>query len=145
MVVGILKESFVLYRIDLKRTTTHSLYGESIQKEYKTPLEVFSRINVESGAPEMRTSAGISKQGMGELKASMHLSHLEDLGLLHKDGNDISIDMKKGDFIGHKGQFYEIWDDGYSQIQNQQSYAGDRRAFLIILAKEVDRDVFNGI
>ena len=145
MTVNILKESFILYRIDLRKTNAHSLYGESIQKAYREPVEVFGRINVEVGDPSMRTNNGVSKQGMGELTASLHLSHLEEIGILETDGSDISIDMKKGDFIGHKGQFYEIWDDGYSQIANQYSYAGDRRAFLKVRAKEVDRDVFNGI
>ena len=145
MTINILKESFILYRIDLKKTKTHALYGESIQKEYRDPIEVFGRMNVEVGDPSMRTKSGISKQGMGQLIASLHLSHLEDIGILEKEDNDINIDMKKGDFIGFKGQFYEIWDDGYSQIANQFSYAGDRRAFLQIKAKEVDRDVFNGI
>lgn len=144
MTVNILKESFILYRVDLRMTNTHALYGESIQKEYKDTVEVFGRINVEVDAPSMRTSAGISKQGMGQMTASMHLSHLQEVGILEKEGNDISIDMKKGDFIAFKGQYYEIWDDGHSQIANQYSYAGDRRAFLTIKAKEVDRDVFNG-
>lgn len=143
--INVLKESFVLYRIDLKRTNTHSLYGESIIKEYKEPIEVFGRINVEVEDPSMRTKKGITKQGMGKLTASLYLSHLEDLGILERNGNDFSIDMKKGDFISHKGQFYEIWNDGYAQISNQFSYASDRRAFLTITAKEVDRDVFNGI
>jgi hypothetical protein len=145
MTVNILKESFILYRVDLRRTKTHVLYGESIIKETKDPIEVFARINVEVGDPTYRTQRGVSKQGMGELKASLHLSHLEELGLLHKDGDDIDIDMKKGDYIAYKGQFYEIWDDGYAQIANQFSYASDRRAFLTIKAKEVDRDVFNAV
>ena len=145
MTITILTESFILYRIDLQKTTSHALYGESIQKEYREPIEVFGRINVEVDDPSMRTSAGITKQGMGQLTASLHLSHLEEIGILEMDGNDPVIDMRKGDFIGFKGQFYEVWDDGYAQIANQFSYAGDRRAFLRVRAKEVDRDVFNGI
>lgn len=145
MTVNIINESFILYRVDLRKTTAHALYGESIQKSYKEPIEVFGRMNVEVEDPTMRTDNGISKQGMGQLKASLHLSHLEEIGILDKDGNDISIDMKKGDYIGYKGQFYEVWDDGYSQIANQYSYAGDRRAFITVRAKEVDRDVFNGV
>jgi len=145
MTINILKESFILYRVDLNKTSSHALYGESIQKEYRDPVEVFGRINVEVDDPTMRTKNGITKQGMGQLTASLHLSHLEEIGILEMDENDPVIDMKKGDFIGYKGQFYEVWDDGYAQIANQFSYAGDRRAFLRVRAKEVDRDVFNGI
>ncbi len=144
IVNDILLESFILYRVDLKKTRTHSLYGEAIIKETQPPIEVFARINVEVGDPTYRTQKGITKQGMGDLTASLYLSHLEELGILQRDGADISIDMKKGDFISHKGQFYEIWNDGYADISNQFSFAGDRRAFLTIKAKEIDRDVFNG-
>lgn len=143
--INILKESFILYRVDLRKTQTHALYGESIIKETKDPIEVFGRLNVVVGDPSYRTGAGIIKQGMGEFTADIHLSHLEEIGVLDKDDNDILIDMKKGDFLGYKGQFYEIWDDGFSQISNKYSYAGDRRAFLKIRAKEVDKDVFHGI
>jgi len=145
LTINILQESFILYRVDLKRTKTHALYGESIVKETREPIEVFARIDVVVSDPTYRTARGITKQGMGELTASLHLSHLEEIGILIKDGENINIDMKKGDFIAHKGQFYEIWDDGYSQISNEFSYAGDRRVFLTIKAKEVDRDVFNGV
>lgn len=144
LTINILQESFILYRVDLKRTRTHALYGESIVKQMRDPIEVFARINVEVSDPTYRTTKGIVKQGMGQLTASLHLSHLEEIGILTKDGENINIDMKKGDYLAHKGQFYEIWDDGYAQISNEFSYAGDRRAFLTIKAKEVDRDVFNG-
>lgn len=143
MTNNILQESFILYRIDLKRTNTHALYGEAIVKEVKDPIEIFARINVEAGDPTFFSSRGLVKQGMGMLTASLHLSHLQELGLLTIVGNNMNLDLNKGDFISHKGQMYEIWDNGYSQISNQFSYAGDRRAFLRVRAKEVDRDVFN--
>ena len=145
MTIGILKESFILYRIDLKRTKTHALYGEAIVKEVKDPIEVFARINVESDDPTMFTERGIVKQGMGMFTANLHLSHLQDLGLLTVVGNVMNFDINKGDYVSHKGQMYEIWDNGYSQLSNQFAYAGDRRAFLKIRAKEVDRDIFNAV
>lgn len=142
--VNILKESFILYRVDLTKTQTHDLYGEALVKEYKEPVEVFGRINVESQSPYYRTQRGIVKQGMGELTASLHLSHLQEIGILFEDQNgDIRSDLNKGDFIFFKGQYYELYDDGYSQISNQYAYAGDRRAFVTVKAKEVDRDIFN--
>jgi hypothetical protein len=49
-----------------------------------------------------------------------------------------------GHFIGYKGQFYKIVDDGYSQISNEFSWAGDRRFYITIKAVEVDEDIFQG-
>jgi hypothetical protein len=145
MTINILQESFILYRIDLKKTKTHALYGEAIVKEVKDPIEIFGRINVEAGDPTFFSSRGLVKQGMGMFTASLHLSHLQDIGLLTIVGNNMNFDLNKGDYISHKGQMYEIWDNGYSQISNQFSYGGDRRAFLRIRAKEVDRDTFNAV
>ena len=49
-----------------------------------------------------------------------------------------------GDFINYKSQFYQITDDGYSQINNQHSWAGDRRFYITIKAIEVDEDIMKG-
>src|ERR1035437_10275969 len=56
IVNDIIKESFILYRVDYVKTKTHSLYGEAKKKAYQTPVEVFGRINVEVEAPEYMTS-----------------------------------------------------------------------------------------
>ena len=141
----IVNTSFILYRIDLVRTKTHALYGEAIVKEYKSPIEIFGRLNVISEGPKYRTNHGVVKQGMGEFTGSLYLSHLEEIGLIEEDGSDLIVDLNKGDFIAYKGQFYEVYDDGYSQIANEFSIAADRRLWLKIKAKEVDKDIFNGI
>lgn len=142
LTVDILQESFILYRVDLKKTRSHKLYGESKKKAWKEEVEVFGRINVEVNEPSKRNTAGPYKKAFGNLTAAVHISHLEEVGLVEKEGGDITVDIHPGDFIAHKGQFYEIYDDGFAQISNQHSYAGDRRFSLTIKAKEVDGDVF---
>lgn len=143
---GILQESFLLYRIDLTKTKTHVLYGEAKRKFWLPEIEIFGRINVESVDPTYQISGGIEKKGMGNFIAHVYLEHLQELGLINKqDGiNSIVSDIKMGHFIGYKGQFYKIVDDGYSQISNEFSWAGDRRFFITIKAVEVDEDVFQG-
>src|ERR1017187_6375789 len=61
----ILLESFILYRIDLKKTRTHSLYGESKFKSYLEPIEVFGLVNVEVEKPSYTTGEGLIKKGFG--------------------------------------------------------------------------------
>lgn len=129
---NILKESFILYRIDLKKTKTHDLYGESKKKVYLTPVEIFGRINVEAEAPEYYTPGGIIKKGFGKITASVYNTHLDEL----------SIKIRMGDFMYHKGHYYEIVDDGSSNISNQHSYGGDRAFWIKIVGTKVPSDVF---
>jgi hypothetical protein len=139
----ILKESFLLYRIDLKKTKVHELYGESKVKRWLPEIEIFGRINVEDQSPSYHTKGGLIKKGMGEFTAHVYIEHLEELKLVtRKSDNEIMFGFRIGDFIGFKGQYYEIVDDGFSQISNKKSWGGDRRFYISIKAIEVDEDVF---
>ena len=130
--IEILQESFIIYRIDYRRTQTHDLYGESKKKIWLPPVEVFGRINVEAQGPEYMTPGGIIRKGFGEIEVHTYLSHLEDL----------SITIKMGDFMYHKGNFYEITDDGSSNIGNEFAFGGDKQFYITIKGIEVNSDVF---
>ena len=142
---GIVQESFLLYRIDLEKTQPN-FYGQSKKKVWLPEIEIFGRINVEVKEPEYTVKGAVEKKGMGNLTAHIYLDLLEELGLITKEQNTnvIVSGIKMGHFIGFKGQFYKIVDDGYSQISNEFSWAGDRRFFVTIKAVESDEDVFQG-
>ena len=142
---GIVQESFLLYRIDLEKTQP-DFYGQSKKKVWLPEIEIFGRINVEVKEPDYYVKGAVEKKGMGNFTAHVYLDTLEELGLITKQQNTnvIVSGIKMGHFIGYKGQFYKIVDDGYSQISNEFSWAGDRRFFITIKAVEVDEDVFQG-
>jgi hypothetical protein len=145
MTEQILQESMMLYRIDLRRTQSHGLYGEAkaFQKVWKPEIKVLGRINVEAIKPEFEADGGIVKKGFGQLTAHVYMEHLEEIGLSVAKENQLAIyDLNDGDFIGFKDQFYKIIDNGHSQISNEHSWGGDRRFFITITAIEVDEDVF---
>lgn len=133
IVNDVLKESFILYRMDYAKTNTHKLYGEAKKKVYHTPVEVFGRINVEVEAPEYMTTGGIIKKGYGKITADVFRSHL----------NELNVNVRIGDFMYFKGHYYEIIDDGSSNIGNKQSYAGDIVFSIKIMGIRVKDDVFN--
>ena len=133
LVNNILKESFLLYKIDLKKTKTHSLYGESKKKVFQKEVEVFGRINVETEAPSYLDKGGIIKKGFGKLTAEIYNSHLDELG----------VKIMMGDFMYFKGHYYEVIDDGSSNIANENSYAGDRLFFIKIMGVRVKSDLFD--
>ena len=130
--INILQESFILYRIDYKTTKTHKLYGESKRKEYLEPVEVFGRISVENNDPEYFTKGGITKKGFGNLEAHIYLSHIEEL----------NVTIKRGDYAYHKGNFFEITDDGSANVSNKNSFGGDKLFYITIKGVEVNSDVF---
>ena len=142
---GVLKESFLLYRIDLQKTQT-DFYGQSKKKVWLPEIEIFGRINVETKDPEYYVKGAVEKKGMGNFTAHVYLDQLEELGLIvrQQGTNVIVCGIKMGHFIGYKGQFYKIIDDGYSQISNEYSWGGDRRFFITIKGVESDEDVFQG-
>ncbi len=142
---NILQTSFLLFKIDLKKTKSHPLYGESKTKHYLPPIEIFGRINVEVINPSFHTKGGLVKKGFGELSAHIYIEHLRELNLIEKEkGNIIISKIKSGDYIGYKGQYYEITDDGHAQISNKHSWGGDRRFYITIKGKEVDEDIMKG-
>lgn len=145
IVEGVLQESLLLYRIDLEKTQP-DFYGQTKKKVWMQEIQIFGRINVEVSAPSYTTKGAVEKKGMGNLTAHIYLDHLEDLGLIVKQQNSnvIVSGIKMGHFIGYKGQFYKIVNDGYSQIANEYSWAGDRRFYITVEAVESDEDVFQG-
>lgn len=141
----ILQESFMLYRIDLKRTETHSLYGQakSYQKVWKPEVKIFGRIDVESVEPEYMADGGLVKKGFGKFTAHIYMDQLEELGLVKYEQNQLTVfDLNNGDFVGFKDEYYKIINNGYAQISNEFSWGGDRRFYITISGIEVDEDIF---
>jgi len=105
MTESILQESMMLYRMDLRRTQTHSLYGEAkaFQKSWKPELKILGRINVETVEPEFAAEGGLVKKGFGQLTAHVYMEHLEELGIVKYEQNQMVVfDLNDGDFIGLK-------------------------------------------
>lgn len=142
---SILQESFMLYRIDLKKTQTHGLYGQSksFEKVWKPEVKILGRINVEAIEPEYAADGGLVKKGFGKLTAHVYMEQLEELGIVEtKENQMVVFDLNDGDFIGFKDQYYKIINNGHSQISNEFSWGGDRRFYITITAIEVDEDIF---
>ena len=130
----ILLESFILYRINLNKTRTHKLYGEAKFKAYLDPVEIFGLVNVEVEKPSYAAGDGLIKKGFGEFHAQIYLSHLQEL----------KVEIRMGDYTYYKGNYYEIIDDGSSNVSNKFTYGGDRFYYIDIAAVRVTKDKFEG-
>lgn len=127
-----LRERFILFRIDIKTTKTHNVYGESKKKNYLPEIEIYGRINVESDGYEYLSPGGIMRQGLGKITAHVYLHELEEK----------NVEVKMGDFMYHKGNYYEIIDDGQANISNQFAFGSDKHFYVTIKGVEVNSDVF---
>ena len=132
IVNDILLESFILYRIDYRTTKTHRVYGESKQKNYEAPVEIFGRVSVETDSPSYFAPGGLIREGLGKFTAHVYLSHLEEL----------NVTIRMGDFIYHKGNYYEIIDNGAADISNKFAFGSDKFFYITIKGVEVNSDVF---
>lgn len=132
IVESILKESFLLFKVDLMATKTHKLYGEAKKKRWLKEVEIFGRINVESGDPEYMAPGGILKKGFGKISADVYMSQLSEL----------NVNIRIGDFMYHKGHYYEVVDDGSSNISNEHSFGSDKIFWLTVKGIRVKDDAF---
>ncbi len=125
-----LQETFLLYRIDIKTTKVHPVYGEAKKKNYLPEVSIYGRINVESDGPEY--VGGLTRQGLGKISADVYLHHLEEK----------NVEIRIGDYIYHKTNYYEIIDDGKSNLSNEFAFGSDKLFFITIKGIEVNSDVF---
>jgi len=138
----ILQEDFIFYKIDLNKTQSNR-YGESKEKRTEKEVIINGRINVQTVDNQYHESGGLLKKGFGTFEAHCYIEHLEELGLVEfNEGQRLVYHIKEGDFIGYKGQFYEIKDNGSHLINNESSFAGDRRFMTTIKAEEVGEHIF---
>lgn len=127
-----LLESFILYRVDYKTTKTHRVYGEAKVKNYMVPVEIFGRITVETDSPSYFAPGGLIREGLGKFTAHVYLSHLTEL----------NVEIRMGDFVYHKGNYYEIIDNGAADINNKFAWGSDKFFYITIKGVEVNTDVF---
>ena len=132
LVHDILQETFLLFKIDLRATKTHKLYGEAKKKRWLNPVEISGRINVEVGDPSYMAPGGIIQKGLGNITAEVYMSHLSEL----------DVNVKIGDFMYHKGHYYEVIDDGAAGISNQHAFGGDKLFWVTIKGVRVKDDAF---
>lgn len=132
MVHDILKESFLLFKVDLIATKTHKLYGEAKKKRWLKEVEIFGRINVEAVDPKYMAPGGIIQKGLGNITAEVYMSHLSEL----------NVNVRIGDFMYHKGHYYEVVDDGSANISNEHAFGGDKLFYITIKGVRVKDDAF---
>lgn len=132
LIESLIKQQVVLWRVD-QVLTESNFYGESKNKNFLEPVTLVARVQI---ADEDATLVGgLRRVTKGSLITHVYTDHLSDQGV---------EDVKVGDFIQFEGKYYEIYDNGPNDDENQRRLGVDRGFYRTLLAHHAEADVFSG-
>jgi hypothetical protein len=138
-----MNQTVVLYQVDLTKTNSDALYGETDANQvvYKPPVEVHCVYEIEK--PELK--AYDSKKNLGTYVKTGKLT----VGVYQSTLDELGVDMKKGDYLGvqvnpQHMEYFSIVNDGRNNYDNEHSMYGYQSFYRTVIAVPVDPAEFNG-
>jgi len=139
---GDMNFSLVLYRVDRRRTTKDSVYGEVIVDgiQFLPPVEFKGYVQLE--APE--------NKDMGDSKLSQMESGNIKIGVYQNQLDMLAIEINFGDYIGYyeteeRVRYFTVVNDGRVNSDNKHTYGGYKKFYRSIIAAPVNENEFKGI
>jgi hypothetical protein len=139
---GDMNFSLVLYRVDRRRTTKDSVYGEVVEDgiQFLPPVEFKGYVQLE--APE--------NKDMGDSKLSQMESGNIKIGVYQNQLDMLSIEINFGDYIGYyeteeRVRYFTVVNDGRVNSDNKHTYGGYKKFYRSIIAAPVNENEFKGI
>jgi hypothetical protein len=132
LVESLIKQQVVLYRVD-QVLTDSNFYGESKVKNWKELVTLIARVQIAD--TDAMLEGGIRKLKKGDMIMHVYNDHLADQNV-----DDIYV----GDFLKFEHKFYEVFDNGPNDDENQRRLGVDRQFYRTVLAHTVESDVFSG-
>lgn len=139
---GDLNMKLVLFQVDRNKTIKDSVYSEVGQDEIKflPPVEFYGIVRIEE--PQNKTYQGGINRFLepGNLKVSVYIKHLEELG----------IDISYGDYIGYpesetKLRYYTVLNDGKVTSDNKHMHFGYKPSYRTITCAIAQEGEFRGV
>lgn len=139
-----MNQTVILYQVDLEKTSSDSLYGETHMNNvvFKTPIEVHCVYDLEE--PEFKSYDKSKNLGTymksGKLTVGVYQSTLDELG----------VDIKVGDYIGvlvnnKHIEFFVVSNDGRNNYDNKHTIFGVKPFYRTIICASVDPNEFKGV
>jgi len=108
--------------------------------KFKTPVEFKAFVQVNAPENKFLGNSKINQVEPGNVRISVYIKHLEDLG----------IDINFGDYIAYyetenKVRYYVVNNDGRVTSDNKHTYGGYKPYYRTILASPVTENEFRGL
>lgn len=139
---GDMNFTLVLYRINRLKTKKDDVYGEALKDgiQFDSPIEFKGYVQVQAPINKNLGSSKIEQTEPGNIRISVYIKHLEELG----------IDIAFGDYIGYyetetRVRYYSVIDDGRVVSDNKHTYAGYKPYYRTIVAAPATDNEFRGI
>jgi len=127
-----------LYQIDIIKTKTDDLYGETkaTEKVFRKPIRLNGMINIEKGDQEYMAGSGLVSDQSGNLVLKVYLKELEEK----------RVDITRGDIIGYnqsgeKERYYEVVNANNVSDETEKTFAGMKPFWKRVVAIPVKSDV----
>lgn len=133
----------VLYRVDKVNSTMNDIYGESSAKDilFLPPVELKVLLNLEAAQNK-------NYGGNGSLRYQEYGNLI--FTILNKQLKEKNVDINYGDIIGYSDRednlkYFEVFDDGKINTDNQHTHYGYRSYFRTIKCVTTDTNQFKMI
>lgn len=140
--VGDMNFTLVLYKVDRQKTKVDDVYGEVLPDgvKYKPPIEFKAYVQIVQPENKYLGSSKVNQMEPGNLRFSVYLKHLEELG----------IEINLGDYVGYYEtedyvRYYSVVNDGRIISDNKHTYAGYKPFYKTFIASPVSNNEFKGI
>jgi hypothetical protein len=139
---GDMNFTLVLYRVDRRRTTKDSVYGEVIEDgiQFLPPVEFKGYVQLETPENKDMGDSKLSQMESGNIKIGVYQNQLDML----------SIEVNFGDYIGYyeteeRVRYFTVVNDGRVNSDNKHTYGGYKKFYRSIIAAPVNENEFKGI
>lgn len=140
--LGDMNFTLVLYKVDRQKTKIDDVYGEVLPDgvKYKPPIEFKAYIQIVQPENKFLGSSKVNQMEPGNLRFSVYLKHLEELG----------IEINLGDYVGYYEtedyvRYYSVVNDGRIISDNKHTYGGYKPFYKTFIAAPVSNNEFKGI
>ena len=99
LIEKVIGQQILYYPIDMKRTEFHDVYGESINKNFLSPIRVYVLVDWDENASTLSYVDGLHVDFSSQIVVHFHKRRVSE---------DQNLYTRVGDFLYYGDQYYEI-------------------------------------
>ena len=133
-------QKVIIHKINLTKTKSHTLYGQSKTKDkvFMSPVEISVMVNIDDGKQEYYggNQGGIARDDSGNISFGVYLKELEEKELEIDRGDIVEYNMS-----GEKNRYYEVESANNVTDETKKTIGGFKPYWKRIVGVPVKEDV----